>query len=113
MIEDGTPAREIELPLHDPGQPVVGRPCVEKVAVLGHPLAPGCQEPRRQTGLAEDQMHGMQLVPAVAAVLLALAGHAVHQGLLAQLWSVLIEASKSRCSAGSEERMRGSCGQEN
>ena len=37
---------------------------------------------RGETGFAEHQVHGMQLMAAVAAVLLVLVGHAVHQGLL-------------------------------
>ena len=82
MIENRSPAGEIELPLDEPGQPVVGRPGVEEIAVLRHALAPGRQEPCGQPRLAEHQVDRVQLVPAVAAVLLALARHAVHERLL-------------------------------
>ena len=49
---------------------------------------------------------------AVAAVLLPLAPHAVHDRVsMAELRSVLMPASNSRCSGGSEVRITGSCGQ--
>src|ERR1035441_6341964 len=82
MIQNRPPTRKIKLALHQPRQPVIGGPAVQKETVLGQALAPSGQVAGHQAALAEGQMDGVQLVAAVATVLLTLAGHAVHQRFL-------------------------------
>ena len=82
MIQHRPPAGEIELALDQPGQPVVGGPAVEEITVLGHALAEGGQIAGHQARARRRQVHGVHLVAAVAAVLLPLAAHAVHQRFL-------------------------------
>ena len=82
VVEDWPPAREVELTLDQPGQAVIGGPAVQKEALFSHALAERAEVARGQARLPKRQMHPVQLMPAVAAVLLALARHAVHERFL-------------------------------
>src|ERR1035441_6266030 len=82
MVQDRSPAGEIHLTFYQARQPVIGWPAVEKVAVLCQALAPCGQITSHQAVLTMGQMHCVHLVPAIPAVLLALAGHSVHQSFL-------------------------------
>src|ERR1017187_9955873 len=82
MVEDWPPAGEIKLALNQPGKAVIGRPAIQEVTLLGQALAPRGEIARGQSRFAERQVHRVHLMPAVAAILLALASHAVHERFL-------------------------------
>src|ERR1035441_9916471 len=82
VVEDWTPAGEIKLALDQPRQAVIGRPAIQEETFLGQALAPGAEIARGQARFPKGQMHRVQLMPAVAAVLLALASHPVHERFL-------------------------------
>ena len=82
VVEHRAPDGGAHLPLGDPVQAIVGRPGVEPVAVLRLSHRIGPEEAARHPPLAVEVADGVQLVGAVAAVLLALAAHAVDAGLL-------------------------------
>src|SRR5262245_46178951 len=82
VVKQRPPCRRINLTLHDPRHSVVGRPAVQKVPISREAFTERTQEPGRQPRLPERIANRLQLVAAVAAVLLALAAHAVDAGLL-------------------------------
>lgn len=72
VIENGTPAGRFELAGHQPRQAVVSWPAIQKVTVRHHSQAPRGKEAGGKAALAHGQMNGVQLMPAVAAILLDL-----------------------------------------
>src|SRR5271170_5974988 len=82
VIEQRAPLAELKLALHQARQAVVGGPGVEKKTVLGHSLAERGDEARGQPRFAKVQMQGVDLMRAIAAVLLPLTPGAVHESFL-------------------------------
>ena len=78
VVQQRSPVGSVDLLLGHTGQAIVGRPAVQEVPVLGQSFAERAQEPCGQSRFAQHGANGDQLVSAIAAVLLALAPHAVH-----------------------------------
>ncbi|OPZ70966.1 MAG: hypothetical protein BWY83_01379 [bacterium ADurb.Bin478] len=83
VIQNRSPSGEMELPFHQPRQAVVGRPAVEEIAVQRDALTVGGEITRGQRCFAKGPLHRMELMAAIAAVLLAFARHAVHHRFVA------------------------------
>ena len=96
MVEQRPPGGRADLALHQPRQPIVGWPAVQEVAVERQPAAEGLEKSAWQSRLAKCIPNRLELVPAIAAVLLALAAHPSTQVSCAELCSVFTAASNSR-----------------
>src|SRR5262249_3746700 len=77
-----SPYRRADLPLRDPREPIVRGPAVEEVSVEREALAERREKPRRVARFAKRVADRLELMPAVAAVLLPFAAHAVNEMLL-------------------------------
>ena len=82
VVQDRPPTGEIKLALDQSGQAVIGRPAVQKEALFGHTLAKRAEIAGGQARFPKRQMNPVHLMSAVAAVLLALTSHPVHERLL-------------------------------
>ena len=82
VVEERPPRRRAHLALRDPVEAVEGRPAVEEEAVRRLAHRERAQEAPRELAVAAHEARRVQLVGAVAAVLLALAAHAVDDRLL-------------------------------
>ena len=56
VIQHRPPTGQLNLPLEQARQAVIGRPSIEEISVRGHSLAEGGEEPRRQSRLTKVQM---------------------------------------------------------
>ena len=103
MVEDRPPAGEIKLALDQPGQAVIGRPAIQEETLFGQALTPSAEIARRQARFPKGQVHSVQLMPAVPAVLLPLTSHAVHERFL----STVIEGVEGRIKQTLQRRLAG------
>jgi hypothetical protein len=99
MIQDWPPAREIQLPFNQARESVVRRPAIQEISLFSQALAPGLHVATHKASCSKGEVNGVKLVSSVAAVLLALAGHAIHEGFL----RTVIE----RIDAGIEQTLEG------
>ena len=82
VVQYGAPGSQLQLTLEYPHHPVPARPAVHEETFYGTALAEGIDVSGKDAVRTEELVQGVDLMTSVAAVLLPLTGHPVHDGLL-------------------------------
>jgi hypothetical protein len=82
VVQEGSPDCHSELPLHQPGEAVIGGPAIEEIPLQGQSLSERPDKPGGEPMFAIGQIDAMELVASVAAVLLPFATHPIDDCFL-------------------------------